>query len=378
MLNHDGRVLRLIGGLLSMCHLGRTGRAVRPMPFHVSSLLGHIMSNTARPVGSGNLLFRRRFANAGMIMGNSISEVRRIVGGLVTGTIGFASSKRVTFGIGCSRNMLMVGIGSANMNVSRRLVGHVCVPFRHTTGTSGTSKCNLKLPVTGNVIAVVNKAVSIGDALNRKAAFAMALPLPVASRTIRSRGTPVSSALRLPGGIVIVSSSMLRLRLIGRVLRHGNMSYAVYDGISGLARRVHGGGCSLLLASVRVPGASNFGLLRLLHGSHVNGSGRVPIITVATHDRDRHRSLLGTNFSKYVFGPFSVGRLLEIATSIVGKHRPNDRASFSVVLTGISGGEGVLEAVVRSYRGSVLSLGLTVAGRGERSVQTVTRHVFPV
>ncbi len=374
----DERVLRLLGGLLSICHLGRSGRAYGGMPFDLGSLLRHVTANFSGIIGGGNVLFLRSFGSASIILRNSISHVRRVVSGLLAGTIGFARANAVRFGTTCGSNVLSVRMGSANVNVSRSALSHVFHPFRHLSSRTGTRNFKLNLPVAGKLIGLLNNAVSMGDRIKRKDAFGVSLPLPISGRRVSPRALALRYPSLLPRHMLIVSGSALRLRVTGRVLRHGNMLYAAYSGTGRLIGRVHGRSCSLLLDSVRVPRAGNFRVLTLLHGSGVKGSRAVPVITVATQKRNRGSTFVRDKFASYVRGPFSVGRLLSVMSSMISRGEMRSRAtSFSSFATSMQSGQGLLEVFVARSRRGVRSLRSTVGAKSVRGFRSVIRRVGP-
>lgn len=63
---------------------------------------------------------------------------------------------------------------------------------------------------------------------------------------------------------------------------------------------------TLVLVSVRVPRVGNVSVVTRV------GRARVAIMTVATRSADVLRRLLGTNFSRYLFGPFDVRGLSSV------------------------------------------------------------------
>lgn len=374
-----GRIMRLLGGLLSICQLGRTGRVQGSIPFSLRRLLRHATTNFSRVVGGGNVLFGYSFGSARIGLCNSTSHVRRVVSGLLAGTIGFARANAVGFGIRCLGKLLIVRVISANINVDRRALSHVFHPFRHRASTAGTSKFKLKLPVARKLIGLLSKAVRMADLVGYKDAFHIALPVPRASRPLRDRGRIPARSARLRRGMLIVSSSDVLRTIVGRVLRHGNVTYAAYAAIGRMMGTVQRGSCGLLLASVLVPCAGKFRLLALLHGSDVNGSGAVPVITVATHKRGRGSTFLGTKFATYVCGPFSSARLVNLLSAVRENYPSGGRSmSFDVVLYRIDSGVGLLYSFVSRSGGSIRRLGSTVRGYGEGGLHRAIRHVLPV
>lgn len=105
----------------------------------------------------------------------SPAHLKRIIGGLVGGTIGFATRKHVA--VKCelgSFTALRIFIRSAKANVSRRILTRV---FRHFCGKSTFIRnAKLKLTVYEAVIREFRKGVRITSALNGKDHFTVILP----------------------------------------------------------------------------------------------------------------------------------------------------------------------------------------------------------
>lgn len=169
-------LLTLVGSVLSLSHV--RSKAVRFVFTRrgLSLLLGAIRSSRQLGVPPKMRLVLHVPRDSGGCLAASGIHLRRIIGGLVGGTTGFADDNFVAFNCRSSRSpkCAHVFMRSAKMNVSRRNVHRV---FRQFCGISGFArKTNLKLDVYRAVVRQLGNIVSIASRMNGKAQFAIHLP----------------------------------------------------------------------------------------------------------------------------------------------------------------------------------------------------------
>lgn len=379
VLRSSSCVVKLIGALVKFCLLSANEGGPVLSVFQLRALFDRATQGCNSLTGGGGLQLAATFSNLSIMMDNSHSRLRRVLGGLLSGTVGFAQRNRVHLRTRCQGGRLRFSMRSANAKVARRRAAQVFATFRQLSGTHGIPNFKLKLTVTDELISKVRKDLAMGDGPNRNDAFATFLPLLRTSRSARVSRAHVTASCRLSKvGMLIVSSSQVRLGVAGRVFGHGKIQYSYYRADHRLIAQLQSRECSLLLASVRVPRASNCKVLRLLQTSGVRGTGAVPIVTMATQISSSGRCL-SNNFSNYVRGPFSVRRLVGAITRIV-KRGSEGRCtpSFSLVLSKRSGERRVLTLFVRRDQGSLTTLATTLSQRSGRTTTSVLRGGLPL
>lgn len=243
-------------------------------------------------------------------------------------------------------------------------------------GIRSIGNFNLNLTCIEGVIRLRNKRVGISDRLNGNAAFAVGLPI------VRSWGAVVGEVLADGGGggvrramgVLLYRSSRGLNVLLHRCLRAGNFTAALYPSNRTNFGRFAGGGCSVTMLSIVVPGGSNFALTRRVHRRATS----LPVMFLATGALGR--SVLrnfGVNTSSCVAGPFSVRRLIFHMRTVL-HHMHNGGAGRSAVcrVNGFAfSARGRLLAVnsrragLAAGRGRLLTLLYTRTGR-------VLRHSF--
>lgn len=307
-------VRRVLGSLLSCFELSGKGRAVVTGPFAIGKLKAELTSRFTKLTSGGKLILAIRESSSSVIL-NSGRGVREVMEGLLSGTLGFASTNSIALQLDCRNNVLFVSIRSAKAKVSRRRRRRVFSTFERLDGTTAGSKFNLKLSVIGGLINVVSKGVRLSDGGGINDAVAIRVPLPLIRRgSVRERGRVVKSG---ETRIIIVSSGRLVLRQVRNVFTRGKVEYSADVDVSRLLTGVHRGSCSVLFASLGVRNTGKCSILGVLQVSGVNGSQAVPIITIAKSTNVARSCLAKGNFSKYLSGPFSPGRLVTITGQFV-------------------------------------------------------------
>lgn len=395
------RLLGLIDSLLSFRQLSLGGTRIGHIAFGPSRLFRRVRIDFRPLATTGKLALRYRITRRlGKECVDSPLQLQRVIGGLLSGTIGFAPGNRVTLATGCSSSGLAVTVSSAKGNVTARSHRQVFRRFAHLSNTRKRRNFNLKLSVIGGLIILLRNAVSIRDGLKRKDYFAIVLPLcpikgSISRETLRRGAVSTRSPIALPPvGIVhmlLVSSSGVRLDLATTVLGRRKVSTIYYRRLRRLVRRLHASIFSMLLASVRVPTVGNFSLMGLLHTSGVPRTGAVPIVTMATHDRVSVSTLRRRNFTNYLRGPFAIGRLLlaigrkRLTTSrtrVARSVRAMDSLGFSTLATfsrsSTSTTRSVVRAFVRRAKGGTSQVRRTLTNGRISKVTTVTRGLLPL
>lgn len=405
------RLLTLIASLLSCRHLRTNGVSLRPMTFGPRRLLASVCGDFLPLTRGGRLRlsFGRGLPRA-LALRNSPFHVHRVIRGLLSGTLGFATTKNVALRTRCRNGRFIFYMSSAKYNVATDRRRHVFGRFAHLDDTRKRRKFKLKLSVAHGLMRLLLKEVSVRDTPKGNDAFGMSVPLPsVSPGPTPNSGRPT---VALPGvrlEVTVVSSSQVRVRLARTVLRGttrriGNfgMRAMYYRRPRRLVRRLGGHAFSLMFASVRVPTVGKFRLLRRLHGRGFTRTRSVPIVTVATQKSVGRGSFLRGKFTNVLRGPFGRSRLGGImggtlarlamssgvpsALPIRGRaRRASPRASrpcgFSPLATFSRSSPRttgrVLHAFTRRARGGVRGLRATVDGGSVRTLYTATRGVLP-
>lgn len=182
----------------------------------------------------------------------STFHVHRVLSGLMDGTVGCASQNDIAVRTRISRVLngpaLALDMGSAKGKVASRRGRGIFRTFAELGDTRNVRNANLKLSVARRLISLLNKRVVLRSALNGNSAFVIAVPVrptpgrrsrrvtPTrvgrspslgSTRSGRKRGSndrriaSVGGGPRFTGrGVLVLSSSGLRLRLLRRVLHH--------------------------------------------------------------------------------------------------------------------------------------------------------------
>lgn len=356
VLRTSGEVASVLGSLLSFFHLSDNGRRTGIHPFHLRGVTRLLRARFARRTRTGSLGLAVRYPR-NVVLGNSGRHVVRVYSGLLNGTIGFAGTKDISLIVDCSNGELALMMRSAKANVDTRRRRQIFKTFRQLSGTTARSNFKLKLDVIGRVIKVLNNAVHLRDRGKRNDHFAIRLPVGATSVNVRRRATTGDlTRVREPCSIVMLSSGPVMLSVAGRVCTNVNIRYSAFAAVNSTVRTVQRRACSLVVASVGVPRVGNCRILRLLHSSDIDGSGRVPVIITATsNDYDRRRLLRG-KFATYLFGPFSVSRLITMSSGYLLADASGSRLpSLSSLLT-CNSGQTVLSHLVARARGSVRTI----------------------
>lgn len=398
------RLLGLIISLLSFRHLSLGGTRVGQIAFRPSHLLRRVRIDFRPLATTGKLTLRYsvtpRLNNACVY---SPLHLHRVVGGLLSGTIGFASRNGIAVATHCRSHQLMITVTSANGNVRPTSQRHVFRRFAHLPNTRNGRKFKLKLSVIHVLMRLLRNAVSMSDIPNGKDAFAVCVPVcpmedrkqEVGSRRSKYTTAPGNgSSFPIPrsslGGILLVSSSHVRLALATTVLRRDNVGSISYLRLSRLLSTLHATAFSILLASIRVPTVGNFSLLGLLHTSGVPRTRSIPIVTIATHDSVRHRRFAIRKFTKYLRGPFAIDRLLrrlgvrsgKVRIARISRASTYPKCGFSSLATfSISSprttGSVLRDFITRAHLGTRHLRG-TIRGRSISRVTTISRGVVPL
>lgn len=213
VLSSDGRLLSLVGSVLSVDHVRDKGVRLRRARIDLSRILRSLGAVVDKRVRTGRL---RLCVSIVSIAGRSIcysgAELGRMLLGLLSGTVGFApTNKAISIQLERCPNarenyrLCRVQMGSGKVNVDRGFMRGVFSPFRERQASAMDEARNAKLNVTvaGGVISVVNKAVRIRARRNGNARFVVHLPLQV-----RPRGRHVRGVTRLRNlGTLMMSSS---------------------------------------------------------------------------------------------------------------------------------------------------------------------------
>lgn len=395
------RLLGLMDSLLSFRQLSLGGTRIGQIAFGPTRLFRRVHVDFGPLASTGRLALDYDVSTRlSKHFVDSPLHVQRVMGGLLSGTIGFATGNDVTLGVACRSSDIHVRIISANGNVTPNSHRGVFRRFAQLPKTRNRRNFKLKLSVMRGLIALLRKSVDIRDALNRKDHFVIVLPLcpikPIAKRGQRKGISSISAASRTNrskmvtspglGHILLVSSSQVRLTLATTVLRRRNVRTIYYRRPSRLVRRLHATAFSILLASIRVPTVGNFSLLGLLHTSGVPRTHAVPMVTIATQDRVGRRSFRRRNFTKYLRGPFAMGRLL----AVVDNRRVANSSTrlapsslgFQTLATFSRSSPRTTSAVVRAFvrraRGGQGQVRDTVQTASISKVTNVTRGLLPL
>lgn len=265
--------------------------------------------------------------------------LRQVCFGLLSGTFGFAPrGKGIAIHLstrrGRKRGFFHFAMTGANDLVSTRRVYDV---FSHFCGVSvRRTKSNVKLTLIGTFIRVRNNAVRMRDSRQRKAVFAMRLPmygyasitsalslrmsrrsLPIRFSRSRRRRRPNCSSSEV--SMLVVSSGTSVHSCIRKLL--GTRCSIVRT--TGNSRNVQGTvGCipSLVVSSIVVPNVSN---VRYYHqlGDRLRAY-RVPIVLLATYSLSRrHVRNCSNKTSSCVSGPFDSRLLLTHVHGLVSSRR---------------------------------------------------------
>ncbi len=173
-----GQLSHLIGNVLSVTGLRTNRIRLGHRDFCFSRVLYSVIVTRRRHVRGGDLRVRKLSDLSRVGVSNSHSLLRRMICGLISGTVGFASrGNGVDFSLGRRNRGLIFAISGANGNVT---TGRLPFIFRHFCGTSGSHSSvggdlKLKLCLMGAVISTRGNRTSIADGRNRFAAFGVVL-----------------------------------------------------------------------------------------------------------------------------------------------------------------------------------------------------------
>lgn len=392
-----GRVLSLIGNLLSFRQLRSKRVRVRGIPFDMHALFGRVCKDFHPVTRTGKLTFilgvgRRKVSH---VCSNSPVHLHRVIDGLLSGTIGFARRNHVILVIGLSvlGSRLAVAISSSNIKVPRRRRRGVFNRFTHLSKARGRRNFNLKLSVAHGLVRLVKKALSLGDIPKGKDSFAVILPLQRSriralrtAPTVRRRSRARAKKFRKHRVFyLLISSSPLRLTLARRFLGQGRIRIADYSGPFTIISVLHGDSFSTVVASVRVPNVSKCNLLGIVHSSNIPNASAIPIVTLSTDIRGRGARCLRINFAKFLGGPFATGRLVTLLggllrTSVRTRISPRFGFSSLATFTNRSGrtSTSVVQAFTRRAGGDISLLRRTLRGASHTRTTGVSRGLVPL
>lgn len=174
-----GGLLTVVGSILSFSGLRTNGLVLRDVPFPLHDALSRIIALLTRSSRSGKLRLALGVGDSipsGIV--NSPLQLRRVVAGLIKGTVGFARGNGVSV---LMRGHTLDGAGirvrirvqSANVNVPRHSRSHLFRTFQRTSTDVSHHRNNakLKLIVARGLIGRVNNSVSFRDRPGHNSAF---------------------------------------------------------------------------------------------------------------------------------------------------------------------------------------------------------------
>lgn len=163
-------LLRLIGSVVSLSGVRTKTLRLIASGICLSSVVERLRETFYPGTGTTRLSLGFSSRRTRYCVGMSHGELVRILGGLVSGTVGFATRKDMRFNFSQLRgNVLHFCIASAKRNVPGRCRGGV---FKHFIGLGDFIRnVNLKLSVDRAVIGYVKNRVKIRSGRNGKTAF---------------------------------------------------------------------------------------------------------------------------------------------------------------------------------------------------------------
>lgn len=174
-----GRSRHLVGLARSVVRLSRLRRcSCGPVVSCISlvPIIGCYISILGFGTRGGGI--RVAIRNASYGIGNAGSLVRRLICGLIRGTVGCGiSNNGMAISISRRSDQIYLGISSANVNVPRGCLNEIFRHFFEISGShSGTANnAKLNLTVIGRATRCLNNNISIGDGRGRNARVAIVL-----------------------------------------------------------------------------------------------------------------------------------------------------------------------------------------------------------
>lgn len=173
-------LLGVVDSVLSFSGVRSRRLGVRPHRFSPHRIVGRVATGCLPLIMHGrlNLCYFVR-PSIPITLGNSPVHLRRIVSGLLDGTVGFASANYVILRIHTSNSCLSVHIHSANIKVPTGRIIHLFSPFFRIKANmrQGFRKANLNLTVYRGLVDVVSNSVSMSSRPKVNDRFAIHVPL---------------------------------------------------------------------------------------------------------------------------------------------------------------------------------------------------------
>lgn len=164
------RLLTLMGSILSVSGVRTKRLRITHTPFSLRTTVAGILTVIRPRTRTGTLALQITMSPVLKRTITSRHHFRRVLLGLLDGTVGFASSNRITLVTSLMSSprasaALYLHIASAKVNVGPRGLSSLFRPFRRvsTKLTHGRSNAKLKLTVYQQLVRLVNNAVATTD-----------------------------------------------------------------------------------------------------------------------------------------------------------------------------------------------------------------------
>ena len=363
MKGSSDHILSLVNDLLDYQRLEAGEMEIHHVPFCVSSLFNEIYTSfkpLAERKGLKFVLNMKEQKTCDMVyMGDPI-RIRQVVGNLLSNAIKFTQEGRVVIVVSVKDNDLSILVSDSGPGIPEVEQERIFGEFTRLEGSEEAEGFGLGLSITHKLISLMKGKLLLESRLGSGSDFTVVLPLVLSDNQsitdnntdmVQSGETELSALQYREVYCLLVDDDPLQLALTEELLKQSHVQVVCCTNPHAVLNHLANTAFDAVITDIQMPSVDGYQLLKLIRGSNIPGTDKIPVIALSASVAKEHQHYLEIGFTGFLNKPFTATQLISLLNDLLTTHlEAKTELNFSSLTAFAGEDKEASESILRTFR----------------------------